>query len=90
MKLNVKAFAITIALVWGFGVFVGTWWVIAFSGEQPGNMMVLGEFYFGYDVTPRGSFIGLAWALADGLLGGAIVAWLYNLLSEKFSSSPGD
>lgn len=90
MKLNVKAFAITMALVWGFGVFAGTWWVIAFSGAQPGNTMFIGEFYFGYDITAKGSFIGLAWALADGLIGGAIVAYLYNFLSEKFSTSAGD
>jgi len=89
MKLNVKAFAIAMALVWGFGVFVGTWWIIVFSGAEPGETLIIGKFYFGYDVTPKGSFIGLAWALADGLIGGAIVAWLYNQLAGKFSSSSG-
>jgi hypothetical protein len=29
-----------------------------------------------------GSVIGLIWALVDGLIGGAILAWLYNRLVE--------
>jgi len=40
MKLNVKAFAIAMALVWGFGVFVGTWWIIVFSGAEPGETLI--------------------------------------------------
>jgi membrane associated rhomboid family serine protease len=30
-----------------------------------------------------GSLIGLAWGLLDGLIGGAIFAWLYNRLAAK-------
>ena len=41
----------------------------------------IGKVYRGYQLTPQGSFIGLLWALADGIIGRAIVAWLYNLLS---------
>jgi hypothetical protein len=33
MRLDVKAFAITAALVWGLGVFLLTWWIIAFDGS---------------------------------------------------------
>ncbi|MFQ5670866.1 MAG: hypothetical protein ACE5HD_10180 [Acidobacteriota bacterium] len=32
-------------------------------------------------MSPSGSLIGLAWALPDGLVGGALFAWLYNLLA---------
>jgi hypothetical protein len=34
MKLNVKAFALTCGLVWGLGLFILTWWIIAFGGRQ--------------------------------------------------------
>ncbi len=82
MKLNVKAFALTSSLVWGIGVFLCTWWIIAFDGAS-GEITVLGRLYRGYTISPEGSIIGLGWALADGLIGGAIFAWLYNLIAAR-------
>ena len=77
MKLDVKAFAITCALIWGLGLFALTWWVIAFDGAT-GEMTLIGRLYRGYSISPAGSVIGLMWALLDGLVGGAIFAWVYN------------
>jgi hypothetical protein len=82
MKLNVKAFALACALVWGIGLFLLTWWIIAFEGATR-DVTFLGRVYRGYSVTPLGSFIGLVWALADGAIGGAIFAWLYNLIAGR-------
>lgn len=79
MKLDVKAFALTCGLVWGFGLFILTWWIIAFDGAT-GDPTFIGRLYRGYTVSPAGSFIGLVWALIDGAIGGAIFAWLYNFL----------
>jgi hypothetical protein len=78
MKLNIKAAACTGAIVWGFGLFVLTWWLIMFN-ESLGDKTFIGKIYRGYEVTATGSFIGLGWGLADGFVGGAIVAWVYNL-----------
>lgn len=77
MKLNVKAFALTCGLVWGAGLFLLTWWVIAFDGSTH-QTTVIGLVYRGFNISPRGSVMGLIWALADGFIGGAIFAWLYN------------
>ncbi len=77
MKLNVKAFALTCAIVWGAALFMATWWIILIDGASDGPTFI-GSLYRGYSVTPVGSFIGLVWALVDGLIGGAIFAWLYN------------
>ncbi len=84
MKLNVKAFALTCGILWGFGLFVITWWIIAFDGAS-GDPTFIGRLYRGYAISPAGSFIGFVWALADGVVGGAIFAWLYNLLAARFS-----
>ncbi|MGE5307073.1 MAG: bacteriophage holin [Alphaproteobacteria bacterium] len=81
MKLNVKAFALTCALVWGLGLFVLTWWIIAFDGST-GEVTFIGHIYRGYSVSPLGSVIGLVWGFPDALIGGAIFAWLYNLLCK--------
>lgn len=80
MKLNIKAFALTFGLLWGFGLFFLTWWIIAFDGSSEGPNF-LNRIYRGYAITPLGSVIGLVWAFFDGLAGGAIFAWLYNRLA---------
>ncbi len=84
MKLNVKAFALTCGLVWGFGLFFLTWWIILFEGST-GDIPFLGQIYRGYSLSHLGSIIGLAWAFFDGLIGGAIFAWLYNLIAARIS-----
>lgn len=85
MKLNVKAFALSFGLVWGFALFLLTWWIIGFDGPT-GDPTMIGRVYRGYSITPVGSFIGLVWALIDGLIIGAIFAWIYNLMSARFIS----
>lgn len=86
MKLNVKAFALTCALLWGFGIFFLTWWIIAFDGAT-GEVTLVGEIYRGYRITPLGSFIGLIWGFFDALVGGAIFAWIYNRLAARGSAA---
>ena len=88
MKLNSKSFALTCGLVWGFGLLFITWWLIVFEG--PADTAAKGDAppfigltYRGYHFTYLGSVIGLAWAFADGLIGGAVFAWLYNALCGK-------
>ncbi|MFC1724303.1 bacteriophage holin [candidate division KSB1 bacterium] len=84
MKLNIKAFALACGLFAGFGLFFITWWMIWFGGAQ-GEPTIISKVYLGYCVTPWGSFIGLVWAFFDFLIGGAIFAWLYNMLANKFA-----
>lgn len=88
MRLNVRAFALTCALVWGLGLFFLTWWIIAFDGAT-GEATFVGRIYRGYTLSPMGSVVGLLWALADGLIGGAIFAWLYNILAGRMSHGQG-
>lgn len=85
MKLNVKAFALAAALVYGVGLFLLTWWMIAIGGAT-GEQTIIGRVYPGYRVNAIGSVVGFLWAFIDGLIGGAIFAWLYNVLVGRFSS----
>jgi hypothetical protein len=82
MKLNIKAFALACGLFWGIGLFVLTWWIIAFEGAT-GDMTLIGRVYRGYSISPVGSIIGLIWGLVDGVVAGAIFAWLYNLIAGR-------
>jgi len=85
MKLNIKAFALAFGLIWGLGLFCLTWWIIAFDGAT-GETTIIGQVYRGFNISPIGSLIGLVWALADGAIGGAIFAWLYNCFTSRGSS----
>jgi len=86
MKLNVKAFALTCGLIWGLGLFFITLWIILFDGPT-GEPTLIGRIYRGYSITPIGSLVGLGWAFFDGLVGGALFAWLYNLLARPGRSA---
>ncbi|MFH1625010.1 MAG: bacteriophage holin [Pseudomonadota bacterium] len=88
MKLNVKAFALACGIIWGVGLFLATWWIIAFSGAT-GEPTFIGRVYIGYCISPLGSFIGLVWGFIDGLIGGGIFAWLYNFIARRISTSEG-
>ena len=85
MKLNVKAFALACGLIWGLGLFLLTWWIIAIEGTTD-EVTFIGRIYRGYSITPLGSVIGLIWAFIDGAIGGAIFAYLYNLISSRTSA----
>lgn len=84
MKLNIKAFALTCGLIWGLGIFLLTWWIIGFEGSTH-DLMFIGHIYRGYDISPSGSVIGLLWGFADGMVGGAVFAWLYNSIVKSVS-----
>jgi hypothetical protein len=84
LKLDVAAFGLACGIVWGLGLFCLTWWIIAFEGAT-GDPTLIGRIYRGYSVSPAGSLIGLLWAFPDGLAGGAILAWLYNVLAARMA-----
>lgn len=86
MNLNIKACALSFAILWGLGLFLMTWWIIAFDGTST-ETTLLSRCYRGYSFTAIGSIIGLAWAFLDGLIGGAIFAWLYNCLHSRFTQT---
>lgn len=88
MRLNVRAFALTCAILLGLAVLLGTWWMILWHGvADPPEATIIGKIYLGYSVSWGGSFIGLIWGVVDGLIGGAIFAWLYNFFAGRFSSA---
>ncbi len=82
MKLNVKAFALACGILWGLGLFVLTWWVIAFDGSTS-EITMIGRLYRGYTISPLGSLLGLLYGFIDAFIGGAILAWLYNLIAGR-------
>jgi hypothetical protein len=77
MRLNVKAFALTAGILSGGAVCLVTLWLLTF-GYQGEMIRVLDHVYLGYTYSVAGAFVGLLWGFVDGLIGGALFAWLYN------------
>ncbi|GBD88151.1 hypothetical protein BMS3Abin03_02086 [bacterium BMS3Abin03] len=80
MKLNIKAFGLTCGILWGLTILIITLWILII-GSQGRILSKLSTFYFGYSISAGGAIIGLIWGFVDGLIGGAIFAWLYNKLT---------
>jgi hypothetical protein len=80
-KLNVKALAVGIGVLWAIYVlFLG--WVAAFGWGRE-MVTVLSSLYIGYSATFVGAIIGGIWAFVDGVIAGAIIAWVYNKVAKK-------
>ncbi len=86
MKFDVKTFALSVGLFWGFGLLFITFWIILFDGTS-GDTNFISKVYRGYNISLTGSLIGFVWAFFDGIIGGAIFAWLYNYISAYFKSN---
>jgi len=69
--------------MWTWALFL-TWWIILFDGASQ-EVTIIGRVYRGFSISPLGSIIGFFWALTDGLIGGAIFAWVYNFADSKLS-----
>jgi len=86
MKLNVKAFALACGIVWGVAILFVTYWLLAFDASGT-TIEKLGKVYLGYSYSWFGGLIGLIWGFVDGLIVGAIFAWLYNKLAKAPAES---
>lgn len=84
MKLDVKAFAIAFAIIWGGSVLLVGIANAVWPPYGAGLLSVAASIYPGYDVTGTiGSIVtGTLYGLVDGAVGGAIFAWLYNLFAR--------
>jgi hypothetical protein len=89
MRLNVRAFALALGILWGLAVFAITWWVIIWQGVgDPPEVTLLGRIYRGYTVSYLGSAIGLAYGFGSALVAGGIFASVYNILAGCCSKAP--
>lgn len=83
MKLNVKAFALAVGIVWGINWFCLTWFMMALDGISY-EMTIIGRMYRGFTVSPVGSIYALLWGFFDGFLLGLLIALIYNKLILRF------
>ncbi|NGX57143.1 MAG: hypothetical protein K940chlam3_00026 [Chlamydiae bacterium] len=77
MELNAKAFGLAGGILWGVSMFIMTW-LSLWTGYGALFLDAMMGIYPGFEISPVGSFIGLAYGFIDGVVGLFILGWLYN------------
>ncbi len=88
MKLSVKAAALMCAVLTGGTVFCLGILNLIFPPYADGFLRVVASIYPGFN-DPAGFgnvIVGSLYGLLDGAVGGALIAWLYNLFLPKRSA----
>jgi len=89
MRFNVIALSVTSALIWGGAILVVATANLLWPNYGRAFLELAAAIYPGYRPGPSiGSIVtGTLYGLVDGAIGGAVFAWLYNVLSRRFSSA---
>lgn len=85
MKLNIKAFVLTCAILWAAVIFIVGLANLIWPGYGAAFLQVVASIYPGYAVS--GTFgsviVGTVYAVFDGAIGGLVFSWLYNIFLGK-------
>lgn len=81
-KFDVNALGLTLGIIWGAAILlVGL--SAAFFGYGAAFVELASTLYIGYAPTILGAIIGTVWAFIDAYVGGVVIAWLYNKLTNN-------
>ena len=79
IRASRNVLGLTLAMLFGFGLFLATNILVLKGGPRVGaNLQLLNQFFPGYRVTFGGSFLGFAYAFVVGYASGWIIATVYN------------
>ncbi len=85
MSLNVRALAVSVAIVWGVGFMLVGLLNLIFPSYGVAWLELGAALYPGYaGPAGLGSVIVVTmYGLVDGAVAGAVLAWLYNLVARS-------
>lgn len=91
MKFSVKALALACAILWGVPVLLVALVNLGCSAYGQHFLEMLSSCYPGYHAARSVVQVVIVtlYAIADGLIGGAIFGWLYNWLAKICSPVAG-
>jgi protoporphyrinogen oxidase len=79
-RMDPLGLATAVGSVLGLLIFLATIWLSLKGGIATGYLRLLNQYFFGYTVTVKGAFIGLAYGFSWGFLLGWLIAYLRNFL----------
>jgi hypothetical protein len=89
-RLNAKILGLTLGILLGLVIFIGTNWLVIKGGHITPNgkyvvgphLQLLSQFFIGYKVSFLGSIIGFFYGFALGTLCGSTIGWIYNKIVD--------
>ena len=87
MKLSVKAFALTAAIIWSLAMIIVGSANLVWPTYGIEFLEIVSSIYPGYETGTgvKGIIVSSLYAVVDAGIAGTIFAWLYNLLTEKLA-----
>jgi hypothetical protein len=84
MKFNIKALALACAILWGVAVLLVALVNLICGAYGQHFLEMLASCYLGYHAARSVVQVVIVtlYAVADGLIGGAVFGWLYNWLAK--------
>jgi len=83
MRLDLKALSVALGVGWGAGVFLVSICHMLWPGYGGAFLEIVASIYPGYHVGGFGqAIVGTLYAVLDGAVCGAVIAWLYNAVSR--------
>ncbi len=80
-KLDGLALGISLGTLFGLAIFFATNILIIKGGDVVGpRLVLLNNYFIGYEITFTGSLIGLAYGFASGFILGWLIAFLRNFV----------
>jgi len=77
-RMDQLGLATAIGSVCGLVTFLATIWLVMKGGAARLYFQLLNQYFFGYTVTLKGAFIGMAYSFSWGFLSGWLFAYLRN------------
>jgi len=80
MKFNTKFLALTSAILWGLAMLLMSLANLIWGNYGQQFLRTMSSVYPGYHATRSVAevIVGTLYGFVDGLIGGAVFAWLYN------------
>ena len=86
LRLNGRAWGMSLGLVCGVGLFLATNYLVWKGGLFPGkHLQLLKVFFPGYSVSFPGSIVGFIYAFVVGYALGRLIGTAYNRLVARTS-----
>lgn len=79
-KISPLAFGLSLGVVWGGAVLI-MGLLSHFFAYGTAFVTAMGVMYIGYEPSILGGLIGGLMGFIDAFVGGALIAWLYNVFS---------
>jgi hypothetical protein len=85
MKVDIKGLALASGILWGLAMLGMGLANLIWSGYGQQFLQTMSSVYVGYHATRSIAevIVGTLYGAVDGLIGGAVFAWLYNQFAKS-------